>query len=72
MNIKLETVERSIYFAAGGKESLIINIRGRGWFISTGGNPKPGLTRRRRKAWITDDGDSFTRINKINFNFGRP
>lgn len=72
MNIKLETVERSIYFAADGRESLLIKVRGRGWFISSGGNSKPGLTRARRRRWITDDGDSFTRVNKLTLDHTRP
>jgi hypothetical protein len=67
-NLKKRTIEDILYFAGDGKENLLIKVRGRGWFLSTGGNDTPGLTPARLDAWLEDD-YVFERVKVQHFHF---
>lgn len=69
--IKLKTVEDILYVADGQTERLLIKIRGRGWFMSSGGNTEKHLTVRRMVSWIKDDADSFNQVKVEHFNIAQ-
>lgn len=65
--LRQRTVEDIIYFAGDGQENLLIKVRGRGWFLSSGGCDKPGLTLKRLEDWLKDDLDDFERVKVQHF-----
>jgi len=64
--IKQRTIDDIIYFAGGGRENLLIKVRGRGWFLSSGGNEVPGLTLTRLDGWLRE-ADDFERVKVQHF-----
>jgi hypothetical protein len=70
--LKFKTIENILYVAGDGKENLLIKVRGRGWFLSSGGNDLPGLSTTRLKAWLRDDEDSFQRVVVQHFHVEPP
>lgn len=65
--LRLKTVENILYFAGNGRENLLIKVRGRGWFLSSGENDMPGLTSSRLDGWLRDDAGSFERVKVSHF-----
>jgi hypothetical protein len=64
--IKQRTIDDIIYFAGGGRENLLIKVRGRGWFLSSGGNDVPGLTLTLLDGWLRE-ADDFERVKVQHF-----
>lgn len=68
--IKQRTIDDIIYFAGGGRENLLIKVRGRGWFLSSGDNDVPGLTLTRLDGWLRE-ADDFERVKVQHFHMER-
>ncbi len=66
---KRKTIEDILYIADGKTNSLLIKVRGRGWFKSTEENTDRHLTLTRLENWIVTDGDSFERVKVEHFHF---
>lgn len=65
--LRLKTVDDIIYFAGEDRENLLIKVRGRGWFISSGPTDMPGLTIDRLDGWLKEDSHSFHRVKVQHF-----
>lgn len=67
--IKLKRVEDVIYVSNGKTESLLVKLRGRGWFSSIGNTDKANLNLGRLHRWLIDDADSFAHVTVQHFHF---
>lgn len=71
--IKPKHVVEMMHITDGKTESLIIKVRGRGWFISSGENSefkkRDNLTLTRLKGWLSEPTD-WHRIRVCHFHGG--
>jgi hypothetical protein len=69
LKFKLRTVDDVLYIADGKTERLLINVRGRGWFMSCGETAERHLTPSRMGRWIKESPESFERVSVEHFHF---